>query len=227
MKKMILGFAVSTTLSLSAAAQASDFDIALATKASSLGAGFELLVPVSQKFNIRAGLNKFDYSLTQVIDEIEYTGDLALNSFSLNSDWHPFSGGFRLSGGLVLNKNEVRGTATPDADITFTIGDTDYSSKDIQANATIDFNDVAPYLGLGYDRVSRNKKGLGFTAELGVLFQGSPQIDLTVSGSDTVNGIIDQTTLQSDIDKELVSIEDDVSAYNIYPVVALGLTYQF
>lgn len=226
MKKTILGLTICTVIYLPSV-QASGLDVAVATKAGSLGAGLELLVPVSQKFKIRAGLNKFDYALTQVIDEIEYSGDLALSSFALNSDWHPFSGGFRLSGGLVVNNNEIRGTATPDADIDFTIGDSNYSSKDIQADATINFNDVAPFIGLGYDRVARNKKGLGFTAELGLLFQGSPKIDLRVTGTDVVNGIIDQTTLQDDIDKEMVLIKDDVSSYKLFPVIALGLTYQF
>ena len=146
--------------------QASDLRLALGARAGTLGAGLEAFAPVSRKFNVRIGFNQFDYSYNQVIDQIDYTGSIKLDNVTFNADWHPFNGVFRLTAGAVINNNEISGSATPAENIQFTIGDNDYSSKNIKANALITFNEVAPYLGFGFDKVSKYRRGgLGISAE--------------------------------------------------------------
>ncbi len=218
MKKRIALLALSLATATGTAGAGS---LAVSAKGSTLGFGMELTRPLTPAFNLRAGFNKFSYSLTQTIDQVDYAATLDLQSFSLLGDWHPFHGGLRLTGGVLVNGNELRGTATPSANVNFTIGDTDYSSKDITANATISFNKLSPYLGIGYDRVSRHGRGLGLTADVGVVFQGSPKVDFAVTGPDALS------VLTTDIQAEVDQIEQDISDYKVYPVVAFGVIYQF
>ncbi len=208
-------------LTLLAAGGAAAGPLAVSAKGSTLGFGMELTRPLAPAVNLRAGFNKFSYTLTQTIDQVDYAATLDLQSFHLLGDWHPFHGGLRLTGGVLINNNELTGTATPAANVNFTIGNTDYSSKDVTAHARIRFQKLSPYLGLGYDRVSRRHSGLGFTADLGVVFQGSPQVDFSVQGPDALS------VLTSDIQAEVDQIEQDIADYKYYPVVGVGLVYQF
>lgn len=203
-------------------------DLAVGTKASTLGAGIEVYAPVSRKFNARIGMNKLGYTFDQEIDGIQYDGDIDLNSLSLNADWHPFGGVFRLTGGLVLNNNELSGTASPDLaeSVNIEIGGTNYSSDDIKASAKIGFEKIAPYFGIGFDRVSKTKGGFGFSAEVGVLLQGSPEVGFTADFINTPSDALN-AQLNSDIETEIGQIEDEMSDFDIFPVASLGLTYQF
>lgn len=231
MKKKVVLIALAGILSTTTT-QAGNLRLALGAKAGTLGAGLEAFAPISQRFNARISLNQFDYSYNQVIDDIDYTGNLNLSSVTLNGDWHPFNGVFRLTAGAVINNNEITGTATPSQNVQFTIGDNDYSSKNIRANAQITFNKLSPYLGFGFDKVSKFRRGgLGISAEFGVVFQGTPQsnlevVDLNKGLPDEIKGpLLDQ--LNADIQKEVDAMSSDLEAFNIWPVASLGLTYQF
>ncbi len=213
-------------------ADAESLKLGLGAKAGTLGAGLEVYAPVSKKFNARFGINQFDYTHNQTIDGIAYTGNLNLSTVSINGDWHPFNGVFRLTAGAVINNNEITGSATPEQNISFTIGDNDYSTKNIRTDALISFNKISPYLGFGFDKVSKFRKGgLGVSAEFGVLFQGTPEVNLEVVDlnkglPDEIKGpLLDQ--LNADIDKEVQSMSSDLEAFNIWPVASMGITYQF
>src|SRR6056297_1721923 len=69
-------------------------------KVSTLGAGVEVERSFSEKFGGRVGLNYFSYSYDGTEEDIDYDFDLELLSGALLLDWHPFSGSFRLTGGL-------------------------------------------------------------------------------------------------------------------------------
>lgn len=230
LKKAILPITIASLFSISTAH--AELNLAIGTKASTLGAGFEVFAPLSPKVNARIGINQFGYSLEETIDGIAYTGDLNLQTISVNGDWHPFNGIFRMSLGAVINNNEIIGSATTAEAIEFAIGDNDYSSQNIKANATINFENVAPYLGFGFDKVSNTRKGgLGLSAEFGVMFQGSPQVGFEVVdlNEGTPQAITDllQTQLDGDIQKEVDAIAKDLESFNVWPVASIGLTYQF
>lgn len=224
MKNQLLSIAIVAASSLSTA-QALEF--AVGTKAGTQGAGFEVYAPLHDKVNLRAGTNSFETSFDQTIDGIAYTGDISLNTIAFNADYHPFGGVFRLTAGLVLNSSEMSGTAEPGMDpIEFEIGGNSYSSDDVSAEATITFPKTAPYLGFGFDRVSKTKGGFGISAEVGVMFQGTPDVDFQANYIDTPSSELN-AQLNSDINAEIDAMKDDLSEFNIYPVASLGLTYQF
>lgn len=59
---------------------------------------------------------------------------------------------------------------------------------------------------------------MGFAVELGVLFQGAPNVTLTSTNP---------SVRQNDLDTEARQIEEDLSTLKTYPVVSFGLSYQF
>jgi len=225
MKKAFIALALTTSLGLSSA-QASD-EWAVGTSASTLGLGLEITKPINNQFNMRFGINKYADTLSREIDQVKYEANLSLQTVAVNTDWHPFTGGFtrglRLTGGLMINNNEISGTATPAEN--FTIGGQDYSKlvgTDITVNTRIGFKKIAPYLGFGYDKVSKHHRGLSLTADFGILFQGRPEID-TPTVSNDINGLVNQ----ADLDKEVSIFEEDLEDFKIWPVLAIGLNYQF
>jgi hypothetical protein len=76
-------------------------------------------------------------------------------------------------------------------------------------------------VGLGW--ASRGQ-GFGFGFDLGVVYQGSPGVTLIPSGPPSV---INDPTFQADLERERQAVEDDISEYDLYPVVALTLSYTF
>ncbi len=224
MKKVIIALVLTTSLGLSQA-QASD-EWAVGTSASTLGLGLEVTKPINHQFNMRFGVNKYADTLSREIDQVKYDANVSLQTVAFNADWHPFDGGFtnglRLTGGFMINNNKITGIATPADSLTFTIGDTDYSTYDLAVTSKIGFKKIAPYLGFGYDKVSKHHHGLSLTADFGILFQGSPEID-----TPTVSGVDAGLVKQADLDREVSKIEQDLNDFKIWPVVAIGLTYQF
>ena len=79
---------------------------------------------------------------------------------------------------------------------------------------------VAPYVGLGFGNVG--KKGIRFFADLGVAFQGAPEVALAASGP-----IKDNPVFQAELAKEAASVEDDISWAKFYPVLSLGIAIGF
>jgi len=129
-------------------------------------------------------------------------------------------GGLRLSGGAVFARSDVEATATPTTG-TYPIGDIDYPASAVGTlSMGVGTNAVAPYVGLGFGNVA--KKGIRFFADLGVAFQGSPQVTLAATGS-----IKDDPAFQAELAKEKLAIEDDISWAKYYPVLSLGIAIGF
>ncbi len=196
-------------------------DMALGVKAGTLGVGAELTIGLLPYFNARVGLNGFKYSYDTKIEEIDYDLDLNLFSGSLLFDWHFLGGDFRLTGGLVLNFNDLDMKANTKRSH-YIIDDIAYSTDDVgHLKGTIDFNTVSPYLGIGWgDAVGGGP--ICFFMDLGVLFQGSPQADLSVTGP-----IGSNADFQRHLRNEENEIEDKTDGYAWYPVFAIGVAFKF
>ena len=208
-------------LFISSNAMAESGRFGVAVKASTLGAGVELITRISPNINGRLGGNAFSYDYDGTESDIEYDLELDLRSVSAILDWHPFSGGFRLSGGLLLNKNEVNAVATPT--VSYDIGGTLYTATDVGTlSGKIDFNSLAPYAGIGWGNALGEDKRWGLAFDLGVVFQGSPDADLTATGPLAANA-----AFLAELAKEEQQLQDEVDDYEYYPVVSIGVTYKF
>ena len=87
---------------------------------------------------------------------------------------------------------------------------------------TAELGSSAPYLGLGW-AWGLADGGLAFSLDLGVLFQDSPDIELSSTGGT----LSDEDALQDALADEEAQLEDDLDQYDLYPVVSLGVLYRF
>jgi hypothetical protein len=196
---------------------------------STLGLGMVAAIDVHESFTVRVLYNWFDYDYDETSSGNRFKGDLKLNSYGAMVDWHPFDNGFRVSGGALVNNNELDVRVEGDVDI----GDNEYAGY---MNATLDFATLAPYIGLGWSG-GRSRTGLGFFADAGVLLQGSPKLaasgraagcnfTLSESGRATVTGCEDDD-LAGDLESEHRELNEDLQNFELYPVLSLGAVYRF
>ena len=193
----------------------------LGVKASTLGLGLEVERSFSDLISGRIGVNYFPYDYSGTEDDIAYDFDLNLMSLSALLDWHPFKGSFRISAGVIYNGNELDAKAKIAG--TYDIGDSTYTGAELGTlKGKIDFDDIAPYLGLGWDTSFGKNKAFGFLFELGAIYQGSPKVDLSADGP-----IASDPTFQNELAKEENNLKSDLDDFKVYPVIAIGLSYRF
>ena len=194
---------------------------AVSGKVSTLGVGVEVTTRITPRLNARLGLNAFDYDHSVTEGGIKYDLDLQLRSFSGLLDWHPFAGSFRLSGGLLVNRNEFSaqaGFTTPQL-----IGGRTYTPAEIGTlRSNIGFPGLAPYVGIGWGNAVEEGRRWGFVIDLGVVFQGSPDVSLTADG-----GLVADPIFQADLAREREELAEGLDAFRYYPVIALGISYKF
>ncbi|MES1022861.1 hypothetical protein ABN584_08170 [Gloeocapsa sp. BRSZ] len=204
---------------------------ALAAKASNLGVGVEGIGAISPNFNGRIGFNYLGFSGEFIQNDIEYDGDVQLLNATGMLDWFPSSSsGFRITGGLVYQNNRVDAIARSTEILE--VGGFEFPLADAgQLEGTLTFpNTIAPYIGIGYGNPVRQGSAFSFNIDLGVLFAGSPQADLQATGPgvDIVTEIpVLNNLLEEAIAQEEQQIEDNVSWLGVYPVVSIGVSYQF
>ena len=200
-------------------------DTSVGLRVGTLGGGVELAHAFTEKLGFRVSANGLNYSTSETRESVDYDAKLKLQSGQLLLDWFPFSNNFRLSAGAMYNGNKFTLDGKPSPGGTFTINGTTYSSSDVGSlNGKVDFRKAAPYVGLGYGRPVG--KGLSLTADLGVLFQGSPRSTLSVTcGAATPAPTCAQ--IQSGVAAEQNKLDDDMHNYRYYPVVSIGLAYVF
>ncbi len=208
-----------TAMGMSASLQAQE--IAVAVKAGTLGFGVEVVTPLATNLNGRAGFNYFSLDNSNELTDIDYDIDLTLQTFTALLDWHPLGNGFRLSGGAFYNGNQadVKSTTTGSVEIgnqTFVIGPNDRVTGDV------DFNKFAPYLGLGWGSYFGKKSHLTVSFDLGVMFQGSGNLDLQAEGP-----LSAAPGVSAALSQEEREAEDEIEDYKYYPVISLGLAYHF
>lgn len=227
MKKIIV---ISLFATLCGHAQA---DVALGGAVSTLGLGLQATFAVSERVNLRMVANGINQSSDFEESGINYNGTLDFATYGVIGDWHPFNGGFHLSAGAMHNGNQLSLDAScpQSCDID---GHSYQSAPDGQINADVDFGTFAPYLGIGWGNSMKGGR-LYATLDIGVLFQETPNVELTASGSFkeqnnpfTVN--TSNPKLQQELANEEKSLQqelDDTEFSNLYPVISLSVGYRF
>jgi hypothetical protein len=127
-------------------------------------------------------------------------------------DWSPL-GPFRLTAGLVGGNNRIDVNSQT---ASFTINGATHTGT--LSGTVKPGHSVAPYLGVGYGNVWT--RGVNFYFDAGIVFQGSPKVDLTCSGSGCA-------AAQGDIEAEERRLADELKRYKYYPVLNVGITIGF
>jgi hypothetical protein len=204
-----------------------------------LGLGGEAAVALSHRVNLRGGFNAFSYSRGFDKDGIHYASDLSFRSAEAHVDWFPFAGRLHLSPGVMLyNGNKVTASVSVPGGQTFTLGGTQYMSQSgnpITGSGKLEFNKAAPTVMVGLGNLVPRRRGKHFSAnfEVGAAFAGSPQVTLGLSGGacdptglNCVNAGTDPT-VQASVASEQKKINNDLSAFKVYPLIALSFGYRF
>jgi len=204
---------------------------AVITNASTLGLGGAVVAKISPNFNARVGLNAFGFNFTFEETRASYDADVNLFNVATTIDYYPFkNSGFYLSTGAVFNNNNVDGVATA-SDI---VEDVDLGAIEVDVDELLSVDadvelgqSVAPYIGIGWGNPIVG--GLRFWGNLGVMFPGSPNVELSPDFQIDENLIPDDIIQEIDeeIAEEEADIDDEISNFNIFPIVSIGLSYSF
>jgi len=195
--------------------------IALGLKVGTLGPGADLTIGlIPERLNFRLNANYLKYSYEKEISDINYDIDLDFSSLLFMLDWHPFANNFRISAGGIRNDSKTTVEGTPTESVT--IGDHKYPPGLVGSlSGKVDFQDWAPYIGIGFGDAVDKDVSFSFIFDLGVIIQ---TVDVTLTANGPAQAL---PGFQEDLKKQEVEIEDDLNALNIYPVLAFGIAYYF
>ena len=93
----------------------------------------------------------------------------------------------------------------------------------------VEWDSVAPYAGLGFGNPFGGDGGWSFALDLGVIFQGEPQVTLTpvFSPGSPLDNPVGRALLRTQLDEEERNLEEEFSDFDLYPVLAFGVSYRF
>lgn len=206
-------------------------EVALGVKGGTLGGGLELTLGISPQVNVRVGANAYNYSDRREVSQIEYDADANLRTGTAFLDWHPGGRGFRLTGGLVYNDTQVEGRSIPPPSGTYDIGGVPVPVELIGTlDATAEFDPLVPYAGIGWGNAVAQNHRVGFFVDLGVVFSG--EADVTLIPRIPADSPINTTpgareVLDVLLRREEQDLEADAADYDLYPVVAIGVSFKF
>jgi hypothetical protein len=220
LKRTLVICAAVCGVALTSAAHSQEGRWSVGLTGGTLGVGPEVSFRPHTHFGVRANAGFLSVSRDEDIDEIEYEGDVELNSFGAMLDWYPTGGGFRVSLGGRINNNEIELAGAPASSVT--VGDTTYTPQQIGTlSGKVAGDDFTPTLSVGYG--GQLARGFTVGVELGVMWQGEPKIDdLRATGL-----LASNPQFQADIDAEEQQIEDDLDDYELWPVLQIEFLYRF
>lgn len=214
------GFLASAWLAHGQEVLPSSSSLALGIKVGTLGLSAEATIPLAARLNIRGVGNYLDFSTDETIDDIDYELEMAFSSYGGYFDLHPFANNFRISAGALFNDNEITLDATPTGAID--IGGATYPGRLVGTlSGDLTFEEVAPYLGIGFGNAATSPGGWSFSFDLGVVLQTS-ELELTADGP--LNRFPE---FRDDLEAEEEDIQDEIDKYEIYPVLSFGMAYRF
>lgn len=212
--------------------------VGIGVKVSTLGVGIEAATPLSGRFNMRGGFNMFRYSPGITSDGIQYNAQLHFQSAEAHLDWFPF-GGFHVSPGILFyNGNQLTATAAVPGGQTFSVGGTSYESDPaapVNGTGKLNFLKVSPSIMVGIGNlIPRNGRHYSFLFEVGGAYQGSARVALNLAGNvcDPITGLFCRSistdpTVQANIQAQQTKIRNDINPYRFFPVVSLGVGFNF
>jgi hypothetical protein len=193
--------------------------VGLTAKIGTLGLGLEATVGASDYLGFRFGINGMSAGPTVLTDEGSIDTDMEWLSYGALVDIHPFGGGFRLSGGGLINKNKFK----MNADMTepVDLNGVEYYLSDLSGSVT--FEELAPYAGIGFGNAVGADGRWHFSFDLGVMFQGTPKVEASATASDpSIQGVVDDA-----LAAEVADIQEKAENFTLYPVISIGLSYRF
>ena len=203
----------------SSGASLADDNLWLGVKAGTLGLGVEGTWRPLPWFDLRGGVNSFEYDHDGTEAGIDYDATLDLQSWYGTANFRMPLSPFRVTAGVFNNGNELRLVSRETGAVD--VGGTVFTSDEVGTmRGLTTFEDVAPYAGIGFDFGLFGKVGLNL--DLGVMYQGEPEIALFSDGL-----LADDPAFQDALESERGQLQDEVDRYKLYPVASLTFNVRF
>jgi len=199
----------------------------IAPRISTLGGGLEVAKGLTPWLGLRGGVNYFTYTYDSQESGNDYELELELKSFGLFVDLHPFKQAFRITGGFLINGNEVNGNAKLAAGEKFDLDGTEYSLAGNRASMALTYDSFAPYAGFGWDTTFGDDDRWGFTFDIGVVFSGSPDLAINAAVDTASHTPAEIAQFENQKKKEVDEVKEDLNDFEFWPVISAGLVYQF
>jgi len=202
--------------------EAGESGVALTLRVGTEGAGADLGFRFSDSLAGRVGFSAFLYSSDKTYGDVDYEIDANLSLGNLLVDWYPGGRDFRLTGGAILNNNELKAVGVLVPGTTYEIGGVEYTAEELgSVDGVVDYDSFAPYLGIGWGNPFNSSKSWSFQVDLGVFYQGTGDLVLTAENPQNIPG------MEEALEAEAETVLDEIDDYKIYPVVAVGVSYRF
>lgn len=221
-RRMIIAAFMFSSLLICAAQATQASPISAGLGVSTLGIGAQVGYKINNSFVIRGVANYFKFNKKMNDDDETYKASLRMFTIGLLGDWHFLQNGFRLTGGLLYNGNELNVTAETNRNIT--IDGVVYTPQQIgTVKGTVNFRPISPYLGIGYTSGHENRSGFSVSADIGVLFQGNARGKIK-----SITGLAGtQAAVIENQKNAIVKQINKQSWLKTYPVISLGISYKF
>lgn len=204
---------------LTAGNASADNNLGLGIKAGTLGLGIEARWQPLPLVDFRIGTNFYEYEHDGIQAGIDYNATLDLDTIYLTANLSFPVSPLRVTAGAFSNSNQLNMVSANNAN--FNIGGVDYSAADVGTLTSVtSFASTSPYLGIGFDFELFGKAGLNL--DLGVLWQGEPEVTLEANG--LAAGLTD---FQTALEAERLQLEDEMSDLKAWPVISLSFVYNF
>ena len=191
--------------------------VALGPLISTTGFGVEAATPIVPHFlNLNIGLTAFGFNDVMATDCVSvdnetrfcmpFKGKVRLGAIPLYLTLYPFGGWFNVQAGVYFNNNQLSVSAQAPAPYA-AFGD---------VSGKTHFYAVAPYVGIGFGQPFEGGRWT-FTGSLGVMFEGSSNVQLQTSNA----AMLEIPGVAEQIQHEQVTINHDISLAQFFPVVSL------
>ena len=178
-------------------------------------------VSINDFVDVRANAEVIAVKPAQTITEQDTEADLEIESLGTFVDVRPFKNSFVITGGIYSGDRSRIESAAPQP------GSYANTPRYVpEPNGTLKMaikgEDIAPFVGFGYDTTYKSDRRWGVKVMAGALFSGTPEIAMTSrSGPQSADSIV---RLQLDRQRQQFDTQDEKS---VHPVVQVGLSYRF
>jgi hypothetical protein len=188
----------------------------IGVRAGTTGLGADVGWGLAPTLGARIGLSGMNVNGDFDTDDVRYDAKAKLVNLNGFLDWSPL-GPFRITGGFIANNNKIDLNGQP------TSGSSGIPPGSSLTGQVKPDKSFAPYLGVGYGNVWT--KGVNFYFDLGIMFQGSPQVSLSLNCGSA--NPAQCAAAQAEVEEERQRVQDQVDKYKYYPVLTLGITIGF
>lgn len=208
-----------------ACASNSQHNFGIGTGVSTAGINVEAKYAATNNLVLRGSVNTLPVSTDQNFDGVDYEASIDMLNVGAFADIYPFrNNGFNISGGVFAGDKSLDILGTPDAAQMVEIGDETYTGAEIGTlRGSVEYSNVAPFVGIGYDGFLNHDRLWSLSARAGVMLVGSPEVNLIAEG-----GLVStQPDVQDELEREADNLQDELDEYKYYPVISLGITRRF